>query len=357
MKGFFYEYSITFHKFISLSQFQLQLQKSKKINMKKLYFLLPLVFLACKSGTSTLSNKETPSGSKPLEISYKISETEVSDFLKYLSSDELEGRETGTKGIEKAAVFLEDYLKKNKIKPYFKTYRDTLTNFKTPAFNIVGVIEGTDPELKKEFVVLSAHYDHIGVEKKQQEDKINNGANDDASGVTSVAAMAKYFSETKANKRSILVVFFAGEEKGLLGSKSLVQKLKKENFNLYTQLNIEMIGVPMKRDYLAYITGFDKSNMAVKINEYTGKNTIGFLPKEAEYELFYRSDNYSFFDAFGKPCQSLSTFDFENFDFYHHVSDEFKVMDIPHITSFTQELLPAVTKITITPTQEITMNK
>jgi Zn-dependent M28 family amino/carboxypeptidase len=267
----------------------------------------------------------------------------------------LEGRETGTKGIEKAAVFLEDFFKKNNVKPYFKTYRDTLTNFKLPAYNIVGVLEGSDPELKKEFVVLSAHYDHIGVEKKKQADVINNGANDDASGVTVVAQLAKYFAETKSNKRSILFVFFAGEEKGLLGSKSLVEKLKKQDFNIYTQLNIEMVGVPMKRNYLAYITGFDKSNMAEKINQYTGKNTIGFLPKEAEYKLFYRSDNYSFYEAFKKPCQSISTFDFENFDFYHHVSDEFKVMDIPHMTSFTQELLPAVTQISSTPTEEITM--
>ena len=321
--------------------------------MKRLYFLLlPCVLLSCKSNPAATAEK---TDSKPLEISYKVKESEVLDFLKYLSSDELEGRETGTKGIEKAAVFLEDFLKKNNVKPYFKTYRDTLTNFKSPAYNIVGVLEGTDPELKKEFVVLSAHYDHIGMEKKKQADVINNGANDDASGVTVVAEMAKYFAETKSNKRSILFVFFAGEEKGLLGSKSLAPKLQKLNFNLYTQLNIEMVGVPMKRDYLAYVTGFDKSNMAEKINQYTGKNTVGFLPKEAEYKLFYRSDNYSFYEAFKKPCQSISTFDFENFDFYHHVSDEFKVMDIPHMTSFIQQLLPAVTQISMTPTEEITM--
>jgi hypothetical protein len=135
--------------------------------MRKLYFLLPVIFLACKSGTSTTKENEVKTDSKPIEISYKVKENEISDFLKYLSSDELEGRETGTKGIEKAAVFLEDFLKKNKIKPYFKTYRDTLTNFDSPAFNIVGVIEGTDPQLKKEFVVLSAHYDHIGLEKNE----------------------------------------------------------------------------------------------------------------------------------------------------------------------------------------------
>ncbi|MBS7233961.1 M20/M25/M40 family metallo-hydrolase [Flavobacterium psychroterrae] len=324
--------------------------------MKKLYFLLPFVLLGCKTNPS-ISEKTSKEISKSTEIAYKVNETEVSDFLKYLSSDELEGRETGTKGIEKAAVFLEDFFRKNNVKPYFSSYRDTLTNFKSAASNIVGVLEGTDPVLKKEFIVLSAHYDHIGLEKKKQADVIFNGANDDASGVTAVAQMAKYFSETKSNKRSILFVFFAGEEKGLLGSKSLVQKLKKQDFNLYTQLNIEMIGVPMKRDYLAYVTGFDKSNMAQKINEYTGKKTIGFLPKEAEYELFYRSDNYSFYDVFKKPCQSISTFDFENFDFYHHVSDEFKVMDIPHMTLFIQEFLPAVTKITTSPTQEIRMNK
>ncbi|OXA81332.1 Peptidase family M28 [Flavobacterium aquidurense] len=324
--------------------------------MKKLYFLLfPLVLLSCKSNPSATTEKASQSESEPLAISYKVKESDVSDFLKYLSSDELEGRETGTKGIDKAAIFLEDFFKKNNIKPYFKTYRDTLTNFKSPAYNIVGVLEGTDPVLKKEFVVLSAHYDHIGMEKKQQADVINNGANDDASGVTVVAEMAKYFAETKSNKRSILFVFFAGEEKGLLGSKSLAPKLQKLNFNLYTQLNIEMVGVPMKRDFLAYVTGFDKSNMAEKINEYTGKNTIGFLPKEAEYKLFYRSDNYSFYEAFKKPCQSISTFDFENFDFYHHVSDEFKVMDIPHMTSLIQELLPAVTQISSTATEEITM--
>ncbi|KQO33368.1 peptidase M28 [Flavobacterium sp. Leaf82] len=325
--------------------------------MKKIYFLLPIALLACKSNPTAVSEKATIATSKPIEISYKVEQNEVSDFLKYLSSDELEGRETGTRGIEKAALFLEDFFKKNNVKPYFTSYRDTLTNFKTPAYNIVGFLEGTDPVLKKEFIVLSAHYDHIGLEKNKQGDVINNGANDDASGVTAVAELAKYFSVTKSNKRSLLFVFFAGEEKGLLGSKSLVQKLKKQNFNLYTQLNIEMIGVPMKRDYLAYVTGFDKSNMAQKINEYTGKKTIGFLPKEAEYELFYRSDNYSFYEVFKKPCQSISTFDFENFDFYHHVSDEFKVMDVPHITSFIQEFLPAVTKIAISPTQEITMNK
>lgn len=327
--------------------------------MKKTFQLLTVLFMGIVSVTSCqVQTSAVGQATKKVETDYKVKEKDVAATLQFLASDELEGRETGQPGLVKAGDYLEHFFKDNNVKPYFKSYRDTLSTFKGNAFNIVGYIEGTDPVLKKEFIILSAHYDHIGISKKGVNgDFINNGANDDASGTTAVAEMAKYFGKFNNNKRSILFVFFAGEEKGLLGSKHLAKKLKAQDFKLYAQFNIEMIGVPMKRDYLAYITGFDKSNMAGKINEYTGKNTIGFLPKEAEFQLFYRSDNFSFYDVFKAPCQSISTFDFDNFEFYHHVSDDFKAMDIPHMTSFIQELLPAITKMANTPTQEIIMLK
>ncbi len=325
--------------------------------MKKYLILLIVIFVGCKPNSDLMSNPSNSLSKKSVVSQYQVKESEVADILQYLSSDELEGRETGTKGMENAASYLENFLKLHKVKPYFTSYRDTLANFKGTAYNIVGFIEGTDPELKKEFLLISAHYDHIGLAKAGVNgDFINNGANDDASGTTAVAELAKYFSSKKSNKRSILFVFFVGEEKGLLGSKHLAKRLKAQDFNLYAQFNIEMIGVPMKKDYLAYITGYDKSNMASKINEYIGKNTIGFLPKEAEYKLFYRSDNYSFFDVFHVPCQSVSTFDFENFQYYHHVSDEFKLMDIPHMTTFIQEMIPAVTQMANSSSREIQMN-
>jgi hypothetical protein len=116
-----------------------------------------------------------------------------------------------------------------------------------------------------------------------------------------------------------------------------------------------MIGVPMKRDYLACITGFDKSNTAGKINEHTGKNTTGFLPKEAQYQLFYRSDNLLFYDAFKVPCQSVSTFDLENFEFYHHVFDDFNAMDFSRSTSFIQEVFPVILQTVNTLTKEIVL--
>jgi aminopeptidase-like protein len=116
-----------------------------------------------------------------------------------------------------------------------------------------------------------------------------------------------------------------------------------------------MIGVPMKADYTAYITGFSKSNMASKINDYAGKKLLGYLPMEFQYQLFSRSDNFPFFKEFNVPCQTVCTFDFTNFDYYHHVKDEFEVMDTTHMTRFIQDILPAVEKMTNADAREIVL--
>jgi Zn-dependent M28 family amino/carboxypeptidase len=315
--------------------------------MRKLvfYFSLVLVF-SCKP----LGQSDT----KDL----KITSDSIKKDLTYLASDELQGRNTGTPGIEKAAQYIEDRFKKNHIKPYFKTYRDSFRVKELTGYNIIGFIEGNDPVLKDEVVILGAHYDHIGYAKKVENDSIANGANDDASGTCAVMAMADYFASKKNNKRSIMFALFSGEEMGLLGSKHLAKKLKSEGLNLYTMIEFEMIGVPMvDKDYQAYITGFDLSNMASKINEYTNFNLVGLLPKAEEYQLFYRSDNYSFYKEFNKPCQTISTFDFTNYDYYHHVKDEANQMDYEFMADIINKLIPAIGKMTNTQTKEIQMNK
>lgn len=320
--------------------------------MKKILYLLPVFIFGCKS-TQTLESEVPPTINKL----YEVKQEEVSKTLQFLTSDELEGRDPGSKSMEKAVAFLEDVYKKNGVKPYFVSYKDTLSNFDKTAYNIVGVIEGNDPKLKNEFVVIGAHYDHIGIDEKALGDKINNGANDNASGTTAVTEIVKYFAKFKNNKRSILFAFFSAEEKGLLGSKHLAKKLKEKNFNIYTMLNFEMIGVPMKRDYTAYITGYGKSNMASKFNEYAGKNLIGFLQAELTYRLFMASDNYPFFTEFNVPAQTVCTFDFENYEYYHKPQDEFKLMDTAHMTSFINEMLPVILKMTNSETKEIVLKK
>jgi Zn-dependent M28 family amino/carboxypeptidase len=201
--------------------------------MRKLYFFASLLLIACGSSkllptTNPVENETT----LPIAKIDFAKEENVAKTLKFLASDENEGRDSGSKGIENASIFLENMMKELGIKPYFKTYRDTLSNFDKPAYNIVGFIEGNDPKLKSEFVIIGSHYDHIGKIAAVNGDEIANGANDNASGSTATSEVMKYFAKNKTNKRSLIFVFFSAEEKGLLGSKHLAKKLKTENLDL-----------------------------------------------------------------------------------------------------------------------------
>ena len=320
--------------------------------MKKFLLLISFVGLSLNAQTNVTSKNIS-------KVNYQVAEENVIKTLSYLTSDELEGRDSGSEGIEKAAVYLENLLKENGVKPYFKTYRDTLSNFDKPAFNIVGFIEGTDKKLKNEFVVIGAHYDHIGMlQNGVNGDVIVNGANDNATGTTAVTEVAKYFAKFKNNKRSILFVFFSAEEKGLLGSKHLAAKLKEQKMDLYFMFNFEMIGIPMKDKGMDfYLTGFGRSNMAAKMNQYSGEKLVGYLPIETKYMLFRASDNYPFFTEFNVPAQTVSTFDFENFQFYHQPDDEFELMDTKHMTTVISKTIPVLEKMINAPKKEIKLNE
>ena len=283
---------------------------------------------------------------------------EVEELMRFLASDDLKGRDTGTQGISDAAAFIENKFKSFGLKPFFKTYRDSFKVRDLEAFNVVGFIEGNDPNLKKEIIILGAHYDHIGFGKKVGIDSIANGANDNATGTTAVISLARHFSQKKNNKRSFIFALFSAEEKGLLGAKHLAKKLKDQNIDLYTMVNFEMLGVPMKdKDYEAYLTGYDLSNMAEKINEYTGTKLVGLLPKAQEFRLFMRSDNHAFYKEFALPSQTISTFDFTNFNHYHKVGDEVELMDFEHMAKLINHIAPALETMSNTPKKEIKMRK
>lgn len=281
----------------------------------------------------------------------------VGEMINYLASDNLKGREAGTEGIATAANYIEKVFKENKIAPYFETFRDTLSNFEGVAYNMVGVIPGKDKNLKNEYIILGAHYDHIGITKSDSNDTIANGANDNASGTVTVLELARYFGSIKTNKRSIIFALFSAEEKGLLGSKHLAQKLKDQNLNLYTMLNFEMVGVPMvDKDHLMYLTGYQLSNLAEVSNSYATEKIAGFLPKAKEFNLFKRSDNLPFHELFNVPSQTYSTFDFTNFDHYHKVGDEATLMDFDHMANVVNKVIPVMEGIINAPIQEIKYN-
>ncbi len=295
----------------------------------------------------------TVNPAKSDEDSFTNSER-IGDIMKYLASDDLKGRDSGSEGIEMAAKYIENYFKSYQVKPYFDSYRDTITNYKEPSYNIVGIVEGSDPDLKNEYIVIGAHYDHIGTIAPENGDYIANGANDNASGTTSVMEMARYFGTHKTNKRSLIFALFTAEEKGLLGSEHLAKKLHEQNLNLYTMLNFEMIGVPLQgKDYFVYITGYNRSNLAEISNGYADEELVGFLPTAKEYNLYQRSDNYAFHKEFGVPSHTFCTFDFTNFGHYHKVGDEVDLMDFDHMATLVNKVLPVLEGIANASTQEI----
>lgn len=278
--------------------------------------------------------------------------------MEYLASDELEGRATGSEGIEKAALFIENYLKANHIKPYFETYRDSFKLNDLDGYNIVGVVEGNDPKLKHEYIILGGHYDHIGYGRIVDGDSIANGANDDASGTIAAMELGRYFAKTKTNKRSILITLYDAEELGLKGSAHLAQRLKREDFNAYTMINFEMIGVPRaENEVISYMSGYERSNFAEKLNDYAGEEIVGFFPKAKDFQLFMRSDNYPFYSALNIPAHAISTFDFTNFDYYHHVFDEPDKMDYEHMANLINKLIPALEGMMNAPNKEVVLNE
>ncbi len=302
-------------------------------------------------------------GKKQERESITITTEEVADIVHYLASDELKGRNTGTDGIDKAAVYIEKQLKSYGVNPYFDMFLDEF-KFKARAedsikgYNIVGYIEGNDEKLKKEFIVIGAHYDHIGFGKPVENDSIANGANDNATGTSAVMTIAKYFATKKSNKRSVIFALFSAEEMGLRGSDHFAKRLKSQNIDLYTMINFEMLGVPFKeRDYEVFLTGFDKSNFASKFNEYQGSNIIGFSEVSKQYNLFKRSDNYAFFQEFNVPSHTISSCDLTNFDHYHKVGDESGAMNFQFLSNVINSIIPGIEKMINTPTKEIILNE
>jgi len=191
------------------------------------------------------------------------------------------------------------------IKIVFSTSFGTKVN-SLDAVNVLGYLEGTD--LKDELIVISAHYDHIGLNPNGP-DKVFNGADDDGSGTTAVLELAEAFTEGKKHgngpRRSILFLLVVGEEKGLLGSEWYSENPVFKLENTITNLNIDMIGRvdPHHKnnpDY-CYLIGSDKlSSELHKISENANATYTKFNidykyndPKDPE-RIYYRSDHYNF---------------------------------------------------------------
>jgi len=254
----------------------------------------------------------------------------VKRHLYTLADDAMEGREIGTPGIEKAAQYIESEFEKIGLTT-FQNSTSFRQNFKKNGldlFNIIGVLEGHSK--KSEFVVITAHYDHLGL-KKRGTDKIYNGADDDASGVAAVLALAEYFKAKGDNERTIIFITFTGEEAGMLGSTYFGTQIDASNY--VAGINIEMIGKESKfGPKTAWLTGFNRSDFGKIIQKNLKGTEYRLYPDPyTAYNLFFRSDNASM-AKLGIPAHTFSTGPIDNDKHYHKVSDEAETLNISTIT-------------------------
>lgn len=213
------------------------------------------------------------------------------------------------------------------------------------AANVIGMLPGKSK--KDEFVIFSAHYDHLGTDKPVNNDSIYNGANDDASGVTAVISLAKYYKAANINERTLIFVAFTGEEIGGYGSQYFSNQINPKK--AVAMFNIEMIGTESKwGKNSAYITGFEKTDMGSILQKNLHGTGFTFHPDPYTAEnLFYRSDNATL-ARLGVAAHTISTSKMDNEPNYHKFSDEVKTLDLKNMAAIIQSIAISAKSIIIT---------
>ncbi len=286
----------------------------------------------------------------------------VAGELSVLAADSLQGRETGSRGSAIAARYIAEALRQAGVAPagdsgyvqrvpvaWFgvtvqgQTRRrrgllESLAALKgvapgdrlpAPAVNVVGVLRGGDPALRSEAVVVSAHYDHLGIGPAVNGDSIYNGADDDASGTVAVMEIARALGRARpALRRTVVFLLVTGEERGMLGTRWYLGHPVAPLARTVANFNVEMIARP---DSLAggrgraWLTGYDRSTVGAMLHA----AGIPVVPDpRPEQGFFERSDNIAFARR-GIPAHTLSSFDLHAD--YHQPSDEASRADPVHM--------------------------
>ena len=219
-----------------------------------------------------------------------------------------------------------------------------------PLMNVVGMIPGRRND---EFVLFSAHYDHIGIRPPVDGDSIANGANDDASGTTAVVILARYFAQRGTPERTLLFAAFTAEEGGGYGSRYFSTQLDPDQ--VVAMFNIEMIGKPaVEGPNTAWITGFERSSFGELLQEAVAGTEYSFYPDPyPDQNLFYRSDNATL-ARLGVPAHSISTTPIDVDRDYHRVSDHVETLDMAHLTNTIRAIAMGAERIVVgdaTPTR------
>ena len=287
--------------------------------MKKILFLLfPLGLFAQVSTWSETTPK--------LKYANTIVAEDLQRHITILAGDSLQGRETGKAGQKMAANYIANFFKEIGIPPYknnsyFQKFKvktvkrygkwkwdkkgvleKMLNNNYIRGENIIGFIEGSD--LKDEIVVITAHYDHLGI----KDSLIYNGADDNGSGTVAIMEIAEAFmlakKDGKGPRRSILIMPVSAEEKGLLGSKYYAENPIYPLENTIANLNVDMIGrIDDYHDNPNYIYLIGSDRLSTELHDISEAVNDKYINLELDYKYndeddpnryYYRSDHYNF---------------------------------------------------------------
>ena len=289
----------------------------------------------------------------------RVSSGAVRRLESALADDSMEGRLTGSPGGTRAARLIANEMKAVGLRPmgdsgYYQRvpvsatdsgitlragFADGAPGRHETAYNVIGLLKGSDPKLAGEVIVVDAHYDHLGIGAPVAGDSIYNGADDDASGTVSVLSVARALANGAHPKRSILFVLTTGEEEGLLGTDWLLAHFPVSLDSVVANLETEMIGRP---DSLAggagkaWLTGYDRSTMGAMF----ARAHIPIMPDPRPSQHFFeRSDNIAFAER-GIPAHTLSSFDLHAD--YHQPSDDLSRIDFAHMTAVIDSAVRAV---------------
>jgi Zn-dependent M28 family amino/carboxypeptidase len=263
------------------------------------------------------TGQETPKSSV-------IDSTQLLNDLRVLSADAMQGRLTGTEGAEKARAYIVERLKASGSLPFGASYEQPFTY--TPrdgtarrGINVVGRIEGTREP--RRYIVISAHYDHLGVRNGQ----VFNGADDNASGTAALFALAKYFAARRPANSLILAAFDA-EEGGLHGSQAFVRQPPVEAKGLILNLNADMIGrAPDDRLFVVgtALQPFLKPHVEAVARKAPVKLLMGHEdPRQPREDWTRDSDHYSFMQA-KIPALYIGVEDYAQ---HHKATDDYETM-------------------------------
>lgn len=288
----------------------------------------------------------SPSFSQQAVIDSFINPASCRQIVETLAADSFRGRLSGTANEEKAGSYIVNEFINAGCVPgidggYFMPFNITWRHRTNESRNIIAVLPGKSKT--NEWIVFSAHYDHIGTKtsnpvdflsekgKPEKGDSVFNGANDNASGTSALITLARYFSAAGNNERTIVFIAFAGEELGLLGSQKAVLNLNHPS--IVAMINMDMLGRPISsKNKNPFITGATLSELQSILNkklfeaspEEYGKNFFRKDPFPGE-SLFSRSDNFPFAQQ-GVPAHTIiATHPRDRF--YHSLNDEPATLD------------------------------